>query len=54
MSEELPSPNPVAKPEIHKAIEEARRIFEQTDDVVSRERARRILAALEAALEALS
>ena len=51
MSEDVPN-NP-ALANIRKAIDEAQRIFDQTDDVVSRERARRVIAALELALEAL-
>jgi hypothetical protein len=49
-----PSPHENAKPLIRAAIEEAERIFSQTDDVVSRERARRIVNGLKLALEALA
>ena len=49
-----PGPRENAKPLIRNAIEEAQRIFDQTDDVVSRERARRIVDGLKLALEALA
>ena len=49
-----PSPHENAKPLIRAAIEEAERIFSQTDHVVDRERARRIVEGLKLALEALA